>query len=73
MRGLTRLGMITYGAAAGTIDLGNYPPMIIGGDEEAKKAPIPRAVSWRWLTGTVLTGVTSIVLMGAALPSAAAR
>ncbi len=59
--------MITYGAAAGTIDLGNYPPMIIGGDEEAKKAPIPRAVSWRWLTGTVLTGVTSIVLMGAAL------
>ena len=59
--------MITYGAAAGTIDLGNYPPMIIGGDDEAEKAPIPRAVSWRWLTGTVVTGVTSIILMGAAL------
>ena len=67
VRGPTRLGMITYGARAGTIDLGNDPPMIIGEDDEGDAAPIPRAVSWRWLTGTVLTGVTSILLMGAAL------
>ncbi|HVZ14059.1 MAG TPA: M23 family metallopeptidase [Bauldia sp.] len=69
MRG-SRLGIITYGSAAGTIDLGNEPPLLVGEDEEADKAPIPRAVSWRWLTGTVLTGVTSIFLMGAALMAA---
>ena len=62
--------MITYGAAAGTIDLGNEPPMILGEDDEDDKLPIPRAVSWRWLSGTVLTGVTSIFLMGAALMAA---
>src|SRR4029079_13809472 len=33
-------------------------------------APLQRAVSWRWLTGTVLTGFTSIILMGAALMAA---
>src|SRR5664279_6506056 len=59
--------MITYGAAAGTIDLGNDPPMVLGEEEEDDKLPIPRAVSWRWMSGTVLTGVTSIFLMGAAL------
>jgi murein DD-endopeptidase MepM/ murein hydrolase activator NlpD len=66
----SRLGIITYGSAAGTIDLGNDPPLVIGEDEEVDKAPIPRAVSWRWMTGTVLTGVTSIFLMGAALMAA---
>jgi murein DD-endopeptidase MepM/ murein hydrolase activator NlpD len=62
--------MITYGAAAGTIDLGNDPPMVMGNDKEDEKLPIPRAVSWRWMSGTVLTGVTSIFLMGAALMAA---
>ncbi len=66
----SRLGIITYGSAAGTIDLGNEPPLVVGENDEADKAPIPRAVSWRWLTGTVLTGVTSIFLMGAALMAA---
>ncbi len=70
MRGAARFGMITYGAAAGTIDLGNEPPMVVGEDEEDTKLPIPRAVSWRWLSGTVLTGVTSVFLMGAALMAA---
>src|SRR5262245_36827804 len=65
--------MITYGAAAGTIDLGNDPPMVVGEDDETEQAPIPRAVSWRWLTGTVLTGFTSILLMGAALMVAIAN
>ncbi|HEY5081518.1 MAG TPA: M23 family metallopeptidase [Bauldia sp.] len=70
MRGAARLGIIMYGAAAGTIDLGNDPPMIVGEDDEDSKLPIPRAVSWRWMSGTVLTGVTSIFLMGAALMGA---
>ncbi len=70
MRGAARLGIIPYGAGAGTIDLGNEPPMILGKDNEEEKLPIPHAVSWRWLSGTVLTGVTSIFLMGAALMAA---
>jgi hypothetical protein len=38
------------------------------GEEEAEAAaPVRRAVSWRWMGGTVLTGVTSICLMGGAL------
>ena len=63
----SRLGIITYGADAGSIDLGSDPPLVAGENEEVEQAPIPRAVSWRWLTGTVLTGITSIFLMGAAL------
>jgi len=70
VRGAARLGIIPYGAGAGTIDLGNEPPMILGKDNEEEKLPIPHAVSWRWLSGTVLTGVTSIFLMGAALMAA---
>jgi murein DD-endopeptidase MepM/ murein hydrolase activator NlpD len=41
--------------------------MVLGDEDEVDDTPIPRAVSWRWMTGTVLTGVTSILLMGAAL------
>jgi murein DD-endopeptidase MepM/ murein hydrolase activator NlpD len=54
--------------AAGVIDLGNEPPLVLGAEEkEVERIPAPRAISWRWLTGTVLTGVTSIALMGTAL------
>ena len=70
MRGPSRLGLIAYGTAAGSIDLGNDPPLTIGDDDEADNAPVRRAVSWRWMGGTVLTGVTSIFLMGAALMAA---
>ncbi len=73
MRGRARLGVVSYGAGAGTIDLGNDPPMVLGEDDEVDDTPIPRAVSWRWMTGTVLTGVTSILLMGAALMVAIAN
>ena len=60
--------MISYGMSAGTIDLGNDPPLTIGDDKPDQTTPHPhRAVSWRWMGGTVLTGVTSILLMGAAL------
>ncbi len=70
MRGPTRLGVIMYGTAAGTIDLGDDPPLVIGRRDDKPQTPIQRAISWRWLTGTVLTGVTSIALMGAALMAA---
>ncbi len=70
MRGPTRLGVIMYGTAAGTIDLGDDPPLMIGRKDDKPKTPIRRAVSWRWLTGTILTGVTSIALMGTALMAA---
>ena len=70
MRGPTRLGVIMYGAAAGTIDLGDDPPLVIGNKDDEPRRPIQRAISWRWLTGTVLTGLTSIALMGAALMAA---
>ncbi len=59
-----------YGAAAGTIDLGDDPPLIIGRQDDKSQTPVQRAISWRWLTGTVLTGLTSIALMGAALMAA---
>jgi len=55
---------------AGAIDLGNEPPLSLDEDDHADHAPARRAVSWRWLTGTVLTGVTSMVLMGTALIAA---
>ncbi len=70
MRGPTRLGVIMYGAAAGTIDLGDDPPLVVGQKDDKPQTPIFRAISWRWLTGTVLTGVTSVALMGAALMAA---
>jgi murein DD-endopeptidase MepM/ murein hydrolase activator NlpD len=44
--------------------LGDEPPLLVDG---AKPRPDRRAVSIRWLMGTVLTGVTSVVLMGGAL------
>jgi murein DD-endopeptidase MepM/ murein hydrolase activator NlpD len=52
------------------IDLGIDPPLTLGGAAALQPLPIARAVSWRWLAGTVLTGVTSILLMGAALVAA---
>ena len=70
MRGPTRLGVNMCGTAAGTIDLGDDPPLILGRKDDQQQTPVHRAISWRWLTGTVLTGVTSIALMGAALMAA---
>ena len=65
VRGPRRLGTATAGSDGLTIDLGIEPPLIIG--DEADEAPVRRAVHWRWLTGTILTGLTSIFLMGGAL------
>jgi len=46
------------------IEVGNEPPLVGGG---RKRAPDRREVSLRWLSGTTLTGLTSTLLMGAAL------
>ena len=50
-----------------TSRLGNEPPLVAGG---RKGPPDRREVSARWLTGTFLTGFTSIILMGVALSAA---
>ncbi|MTI42846.1 murein DD-endopeptidase MepM/ murein hydrolase activator NlpD [Roseibium hamelinense] len=50
------------------VDLGEHPPLIAGEDKSLLHDR--KSVSIRWLTGTILTGVTSLVLMGGALFSA---
>lgn len=50
------------------VELGNEPPL--RSYEAGQGLPDRRQVSLRWLTGTVLTGVTSLVLMGGALMAA---
>jgi len=52
----------------GRVDLGNEPPLLLS--NEPKTAPVRRAVSMRWLGGTILTGLTSVFLMGGALTAA---
>jgi murein DD-endopeptidase MepM/ murein hydrolase activator NlpD len=68
VRGPRRLSFAGSGFDAGSIDLGHEPPLVIG--EEQDDAPIRRGVHWRWMTGTILTGFTSIFLMGGALMAA---
>jgi hypothetical protein len=46
------------------IEVGNEPPLL---GTDRKRAPDRREVSLRWLSGTALTGLTSTILMGAAL------
>jgi hypothetical protein len=48
-------------------NLGDEPPLVADG---RKGPPDRREVSARWLTGTFLTGFTSIILMGVALSAA---
>ncbi len=58
-----------HGAGAGDrVDLGIEPPLVVG--EMGDEAPVRRSVSIRWLSGTILTGLTSIFLMGGALMAA---
>ena len=47
------------------VDLGDEPPILVGDDRDMP--PDHRRVSLRWLTGTVMTGMTSVFLMGGAL------
>lgn len=53
---------------AGQIELGHEPPLLLS--DESENAPVRRAVSIRWLGGTILTGLTSVFLMGGALMAA---
>jgi hypothetical protein len=64
VRGLSRLGLVPRGAGA-EFNIGTEPPLVVG--ESSDEGPVRRAVSLRWLTGTILTGFTSIFLMGGAL------
>lgn len=50
------------------IDLGNEPPL--RAYDRGSGMPDRRQISFRWLAGTVLTGVTSLALMGGALMAA---
>ena len=68
MRGPTLLGTMMRGDSDGSVDLGLEPPLVVG--DETDEAPIRRSVSIRWLSGTILTGFTSIFLMGGALMAA---
>jgi murein DD-endopeptidase MepM/ murein hydrolase activator NlpD len=47
------------------VDLGDEPPLMVY--DERDQLPDRRRVSLRWLTGSVLTGLTSVTLMGGAL------
>ncbi|NBN66041.1 peptidoglycan DD-metalloendopeptidase family protein [Microvirga tunisiensis] len=51
-----------------SVDLGETPPLVVY--DERNALPDRRKVSLRWLTGTVLTGLTSVMLMGGALMAA---
>jgi murein DD-endopeptidase MepM/ murein hydrolase activator NlpD len=69
VRGTSRLISVSRGAFSdGSVDLGNEPPLIFG--EKREEGPVRRAVSPRWLAGTILTGFISIFLMGGALMAA---
>ncbi len=68
MRGPTLLGTAMRGDGDGSVDLGLEPPLVVS--DETDDAPIRRSVSIRWLSGTILTGFTSIFLMGGALMAA---
>lgn len=68
MKGSARHISLNQFATAGTIDLGHEPPLLVSDEPEA--APIHRTVSVRWLAGAILTGLTSVFLMGGALMAA---
>lgn len=55
--------MSRHRAPALAIDLGHEPPLLADGGDVLDR----RKLSLRWLSGTVLTGMTSVFLMGGAL------
>ena len=67
MRGPTRLGF-GFRSSSTPVDIGDDPPLMIA--DKSDDHPALRSVSLRWLTGTILTGFTSIFLMGGALMAA---
>lgn len=61
----TRLAFAGGNLPATAIHLGTEPPLTVGSPSAG--IPARRAVSVRWLSGTILTGLTAFVLMGGAL------
>lgn len=57
-----------FPSGAAPIELGDEPPLVTFDDRNGP--PSRREISLRWLTGTVLTGMTSIFLIGGALMAA---
>lgn len=51
-----------------TVELGQTPPLVVY--DERQVLPDRRNLSIRWLSGAVMTGITSLVLMGGALTAA---
>jgi murein DD-endopeptidase MepM/ murein hydrolase activator NlpD len=64
-RGSSSLAFAGGGTTGYFIDFGTEAPLTVGAT--AGSSPARRAVSVRWLSGTILTGLTSFVLMGGAL------
>jgi murein DD-endopeptidase MepM/ murein hydrolase activator NlpD len=69
VRGATRLISVSRGAFDGAVDLGHEPPLRIG-EKQNHHDTVHHTVSPRWLAGTILTGLTSMFLMGGALMAA---
>lgn len=69
MRGSSRRPAALGAAAAAYVDIGSEPALTVGPRRRVGE-PAGRAVSVRWLSGTVLTGFTSFFLMGGALLAA---
>lgn len=57
-----------HSAQGSSVDLGEEAPLMVY--DERNHTPDRRGVSLRWLTGTVLTGLTSVFLMGGAMLAA---
>ncbi len=70
VRGTTRRPSSLGAAAATYIDLGSEPALAVSTGARSFGVPGRRAVSMRWLSGTILTGFTSLFLMGGALLAA---
>ena len=66
VRGSAPFGVTRQASRPGLVDLAQ--PAIRHGARPA--TPLRGSVSWRWLSGTVLTGITSTLLMGGALLTA---
>lgn len=67
-KGAAVRGTLSGGTLRREADLGTEPPLFVGDNTE--ETPLRRSVSIRWLCGTVLTGLTSVFLMGGALMAA---
>ncbi|MCC6982400.1 MAG: M23 family metallopeptidase [Bauldia sp.] len=67
MKGSRRSGAAHWYARSGVIELGDEPALASGKEDVQH---LRRSVSLRWLSGTVLTGVSSSLLIGGALLAA---